>query len=146
MGTATSTFGLARIASTSAAAMLPGLSSRWKMELRTSWSFELRAPSTASKPPVTPVKARFASCCTIQTAISSPPASAIASAETSVETTWWRRLLKTMVRMAMSGRLSRLIELLEIHDFLELREDVAIVAHQQQRRAEFGAGVAEERQ
>src|SRR4051812_12645566 len=43
-------------------------------------------------------------------------------------------------------RLSALIELFEVHDVFELREDISVVADQEQGRALFGAGLAQERE
>src|SRR5882757_5908783 len=47
--------------------------------------------------------------------------------------------------MTRSG-VPRLIELLEFRDVLELREDVAIMAHEEQRGTLIGAGFAEQRE
>src|ERR1035438_10698735 len=68
------------------------------MALSTSWSFEPRAPSTASKPVFTWVNVLWDCSFTTQTDISSPPARAMDSAVMVVERACWRRLRLTMSR------------------------------------------------
>ena len=138
----------AEIAATSSARRFPGLSSRWKMELSTSCSFELRGPSTASKPPVTPVKVRPDSSFTTHTAISNPPASAMAMTDTSVDTRCWRRLFQTMSSSVMTRirRRGGFVESGELLDPLEVREHLAVVTHEQQCRPVLGACSAQQRE
>ena len=83
--------GLRRSASKSAAEMLPGEDSRWKMELSTSWSLEPRAPSTASKPELVCANTAWDCVFTTHTVSRRPLASAMLPAVTSVESACWRR-------------------------------------------------------
>src|SRR5258707_720876 len=91
--------------------MLPGDASRWKMALSTSCSLEPRAPSTASKPEL--VAANTACDCvfTTHTVSSSPAASAMLPAVTSVESACCRS--ERWIRLKSMGILQENAEVAE---------------------------------